>query len=85
MAKKSESTQDNLPPRGARKDAAMRNDARPIGPQTDQQSPLSESHSRDVVNREERATGRSTTSEPETDADADGRRDSDTAVERRAR
>jgi hypothetical protein len=34
----------------------MRNDARPIGPETDQQSPLSESHSRDVVNRADRAS-----------------------------
>jgi hypothetical protein len=32
--------------------AAMRNDARPIGPETDDQSPLSEEHSRTVVNRE---------------------------------
>ena len=30
----------------------MRNDARPVGPETDDQSPLSEQHSREVVNRE---------------------------------
>jgi len=32
--------------------AAMRNDARPVGPETDDQSPLSEQHSHDVVNRD---------------------------------
>jgi hypothetical protein len=32
----------------------MRNDARPIGPEADDQSPLSEQHSRDVVNGEAR-------------------------------
>jgi len=38
----------------------MRNDARPIGPEADQ-SPLSEEHSRDVVNherQEDRTVGR---------------------------
>jgi hypothetical protein len=30
----------------------MRNDARPIGPDADDQSPLSQQHSRDVVDRE---------------------------------
>lgn len=31
----------------------MRNDARPIGPETDDQSPLSRSHSSEVIDRED--------------------------------
>jgi hypothetical protein len=54
--------------------ATMRNDARPIGPETDQQSPLSESHSRDVVNREDRASG---ARPPRRDGPADSGSDAD--------